>query len=106
VIRNTKAPRRLPRGSSLLPNSSSSKNFATCVVVDFATARKRLLAIRVPAARAGTRALPRAVEWERQLSAGEVQSRAEIARREGIFRARVTQILGRRQVQPRRSGKP
>jgi hypothetical protein len=42
---------------------------------------------RGPAAR-----LARALEWQRQLDAGEVASRAEIARREGLLRARVTQI--------------
>jgi len=41
-----------------------------------------------PAAR-----LARALEWHRQLDAGEVASRAEIARWQGISRARVTQIL-------------
>jgi hypothetical protein len=51
--------------------------------------------------------LARAVEWQRQLAGGEVRSRAEIARREGLSRARVTQILGRRQPQPRTgTGKP
>jgi hypothetical protein len=75
----------------LLPNSSSSKNFATCVVVDFAAARKRHGVARVPApAQRRDETLPRAIEWERQLAAGEVRSRAEIARREGLSRARVT----------------
>jgi hypothetical protein len=38
-------------------------------------------------------ALKRAVEWQRQLDRGEVRSRAAIARREGLTRARVTQIM-------------
>jgi hypothetical protein len=38
-------------------------------------------------------ALKRAVEWQRQLDAGQVRSRAAIARREGLTRARVTQIM-------------
>jgi hypothetical protein len=38
-------------------------------------------------------ALKRAVEWQRQLDSGEVRSRAAIARREGLTRARVTQIM-------------
>jgi hypothetical protein len=74
----------------LLPNSSSSKNFATCVVVDFAAARKR------PKQRAARKQLDpreRAVEWLRQLEAGEVASRAALARREGLSRARVSQVL-------------
>jgi len=38
--------------------------------------------------------LHKAEEWRRQLDAGEVASQAEIARRDGISRARVTQVLG------------
>jgi hypothetical protein len=38
-------------------------------------------------------ALKRAVEWQRQLDAGQIRSRAAIARREGLTRARVTQIM-------------
>ena len=78
----------------LLPRSASNKNFATCLIVDFARARKRRRPAKAsrepqgPAAR-----LARALEWQRQLDAGEVASRAEIARREGISRARVTQIM-------------
>jgi hypothetical protein len=52
----------------LLPNSSSGKNFATCVVVDFAAARKR------PEQRAAGKRLDpreRAAEWLRQLEARE-----------------------------------
>jgi hypothetical protein len=37
--------------------------------------------------------LRKAIEWRRQLDAGEVPNQAAIARREGITRARVTQIL-------------
>ncbi len=35
----------------------------------------------------------KAIEWRRQLDAGEVPNQASIARREGITRARVTQVL-------------
>jgi hypothetical protein len=35
-----------------------------------------------------------AMEWQRQLDAGEVGTQAEIAGREGITRARVTQVMG------------
>ena len=38
--------------------------------------------------------LRKAVEWQRQLDAGDIASQAAIARREGISRARVTQIMG------------
>jgi DNA-directed RNA polymerase sigma subunit (sigma70/sigma32) len=37
--------------------------------------------------------LRKAIEWRRQLHAGEVPNQAAIARREGITRARVTQVL-------------
>jgi hypothetical protein len=86
----------------LLPNSSSSKNFATCIVVDFAAAKK---SPRRGMTRDRHDPLKRALEWLRQLETGEVASRAAIARREGISRARVTQILGRRHAQRHRSAK-
>ena len=38
--------------------------------------------------------LRKAIEWRRQLDAGEVRNQAAIAHREGISRARVTQVLG------------
>lgn len=41
-----------------------------------------------------------AQEWRRQLDAGEVTSQAEMARREGVTRARVTQILGLLRLAP------
>ncbi|MCD6405208.1 MAG: hypothetical protein J7M19_05240 [Planctomycetes bacterium] len=37
--------------------------------------------------------LRKALEWRRQLDAGEVATQADIARREGVTRARVTQVL-------------
>src|SRR6266550_4727902 len=48
---------------------------------------------REPVPHYGPTALKRAVEWQRQLDAGLVRSRAAIARREGLTRARVTQIM-------------
>lgn len=41
-----------------------------------------------------TELLRRAVEWRRRIDAGEVRNQAEIARQEGITRARVTQVMG------------
>lgn len=38
--------------------------------------------------------LRKAQEWRRQLDAGEVPTQAEIARREAVTRARVTQVMG------------
>ena len=37
--------------------------------------------------------LRKAIEWRRQIDAGEVRNQAEIARQEGITRARVTQVM-------------
>ena len=37
--------------------------------------------------------LQQAREWQRQIDAGEISSRAAIARREGLSRARVTQLM-------------
>ena len=44
--------------------------------------------------------LRKALEWRRQLDAGEVANQAAIARREGISRARVTQILALLRLAP------
>ena len=46
------------------------------------------------------KALLKAKEWKRQLDASEVASQAEIARREGLTRARVTQILNLLRLAP------
>ena len=44
--------------------------------------------------------LQMATEWQRQLDAGEVKTQAAIARREGIARARVTQIMALLRLAP------
>jgi ParB-like chromosome segregation protein Spo0J len=44
--------------------------------------------------------LRKAQEWHRQLEAGEARTQAEIARREGITRARVTQVMGLLRLAP------
>ena len=41
-----------------------------------------------------------AIEWQRQLDAGEVDTQAEIARRESITRARVTQVMAMLRLAP------
>jgi hypothetical protein len=41
-----------------------------------------------------------AQEWRRQIDAGEVDNQAAIARREGITRARVTQIMALTRLAP------
>jgi len=38
--------------------------------------------------------LRKAIAWRRQIDAGEVRSQADIAKREGVTRARVTQPMG------------
>jgi hypothetical protein len=45
--------------------------------------------------------LRKALEWRRQLDADEVPNQAAIARREGITRARVTQIMGILRLAPK-----
>jgi hypothetical protein len=44
--------------------------------------------------------LRKAIEWRRQLDTGEVRNQADIARREGVTRARVTQVLGLLRLAP------
>jgi hypothetical protein len=65
------------------------------LVIDIARARrerKRRKSHHKPrTARANSPEL--AIEWQRQLDAGEVETRAAIARREGLTRARVTQVM-------------
>ncbi len=47
-----------------------------------------------------TELLRMAMEWRRQVDAGEVQNKAEIARREGTTRARVTQVMSLLRLAP------
>ncbi|HEU5170324.1 MAG TPA: hypothetical protein VFU46_07290 [Gemmatimonadales bacterium] len=44
--------------------------------------------------------LRKALEWEALLESGEVSNQAAIARREGITRARVTQVMGMLRLAP------
>ena len=78
-----------------LPNSSTSKNFSSCLVIDLGKVRqerKQLELHRKPKAHQAS-VIEQAIEWQRQLDAGEVETRAAIARREGLNRARVTQVM-------------
>ena len=43
---------------------------------------------------------PQAIEWQALLESGEASSQAAIARREGISRARVTQVMGLLRLAP------
>lgn len=73
-----------------LPDRSSNKNRFTAFLVDFG---------RPAQGRRAGRMRPdpneRAREWRRMLDSGEVANRAELARRAGVSRARVTQVLRR-----------
>lgn len=44
--------------------------------------------------------LRKAIEWQALLESSEISSQAEIARREGITRARVTQVMGMLRLAP------
>ena len=44
--------------------------------------------------------LRKAIEWQALLKSGEATSRAEVARREGLTRARVTQVMGLLRLAP------
>ena len=44
--------------------------------------------------------LRKAIDWQALLESGEVPNQAEIARREGITRARVTQVMGMLHLAP------
>lgn len=58
-----------------------------------ANARRPAKAPKQPRTPRVVELLRKAQEWRRQLDAGGVRTQAEIARREGITRARVTQIM-------------
>jgi len=47
-----------------------------------------------------TELLRKTVEWRRQMNTGEVRNQADIAYREGITRARVTQVMGMLRLPP------
>lgn len=44
--------------------------------------------------------LHKAMEWRKQLDAGDIANQVEIARREGLTRARVTQVLNLLRLAP------
>lgn len=65
-----------------------------------AKARRPAKPVREPRPPHVIELLQRAQEWHRQLEAGEARTQAEIARREGITRARVTQVMGLLRLAP------
>ncbi len=62
--------------------------------------RRNIMQPRGPEIPRVTKLLRMAIEWRRQLDAGDVQNKAEIARREGITRARVTQVMSLLRLAP------
>ena len=56
--------------------------------------------VRIPKAPRVVELLRKAIEWKTLLESGKVASQTEIARREGITRARVTQVLGMLRLAP------
>jgi len=44
--------------------------------------------------------LRKAIEWQALIKSGEARNQAEIARREGVTRARVTQVMGLMRLVP------
>jgi len=44
--------------------------------------------------------LRKAIEWQTLLESGKIANQADIARREGISRARVTQVMGMLRLAP------
>ena len=74
---------------------------ATAQVVSAAPPhRDKLMPPKEPKTPRVVELLRKAIEWRRQLDAGEVRNQAEIARRESITRARVTQIMGMLRLAP------
>jgi len=55
---------------------------------------------RVPKTPRVVELLRKAIEWQALLKSGQIARQAEIARREGITRARVTQVLGLLRLPP------
>ncbi len=92
--RHTKKPPRwggFLRVPSWLPNGTC-RRIRSGFVINLGEARKRLRPKKLEPPTIVKR-LARAEEWQRQIDAGEVSHRAEISRREGVSRARVTQIM-------------
>ncbi|MDO8738259.1 hypothetical protein [Candidatus Deferrimicrobium sp.] len=48
--------------------------------------------------------LHKSIEWQALLESGKIASQADIARREGITRARVTQVMGMLRLAPEIQG--
>ena len=78
-----------------------ARQMATAGVVCALTPLRRTLKPpREPRAPRVVELLHKAIEWQALLESGKTASQAEIARQEGITRARVTQIMGMLRLAP------
>ena len=75
-----------------LPNGTCSGRILSGFVIDLDKARKRLRPKKLEPP-AIVKRLAQAEEWQRQIDTGGIKHRAEISNREGISRARVTQLM-------------
>lgn len=82
----------LPFAQSGSPNRSEDRTFKVVFRFRHAAARPRT-ATRKPR-KTYCNPIFLALEWQQALERGEASSRAELARRQGVSRARVTQVLG------------
>ncbi len=87
---------------SLFPNvgTLTRRVPADRVVSAVMPARGRPKPPRVPKTPRVVELLRKALEWQALLESGEVPNQAGIARREGITRARVTQVMGLLRLAP------
>lgn len=85
-----------------LPEPSGSENLKGSFVIDFRAARDRLVSQEKADLRPGPilAHLDLAVEWQRALKREGV-NQADLARRHGVSRARVTQVLALLNLHPR-----
>lgn len=63
-------------------------------------ARIKMIPLKEPRTPRVVTLLRNAIEWQALLESGQIANQAEIARREGITRARVTQIMGLLRLAP------
>jgi hypothetical protein len=91
--------RQLSRPVQKLPNLARSENFVSTFELEPKRARRRSRSRRIGPPKV-VRFLAMAEEFQGQLEAGEVRSKAELARRNDLQRARVTQLMGLLNLHP------
>ena len=72
-----------------------------CIVSAIPSRRGKLKPPKEPKTPRVVELLRKAIEWQTLLESGGIASQTEIARREGITRARVTQIMGMLRLSPK-----